>query len=288
MRSQSAYALITPARNEATRIEITIASVAAQTHAPARWIVVDDGSTDGTAEIVERYLPHLPYLRLRRRRDRGFDAVGGGVVATFMDGLQALDVDTPYFGKLDADIQLEPDYYERLVRILDGRPTLGIASGQNYVRASGGRVAVERRLWFHPVGGARLYRSDAFKSIGGLVESPGWDTLDVVRARMREWDTRNFDDLRVMHLRPLGTRSALREGVRRRGRSAYLLAYSPVYMGLRVIWFALRHRPRPQHAWWLLGGYLDAALARETPIVTPEERRWFRRFQLRRLIGLAN
>ena len=92
MKKQSAYALITPARNEASRIAITIKSVAEQTHPPARWIIVDDGSTDGTAEIVEKYLPHLPYLRLLRRRDRGFDAVGGGVVSTFNDGLRSIDV----------------------------------------------------------------------------------------------------------------------------------------------------------------------------------------------------
>jgi biofilm PGA synthesis N-glycosyltransferase PgaC len=284
--ARSSYSVITPARNEAARIGSTIASMAAQTHPPARWIVVDDGSKDDTAAIVRTAMARLPFLRLVTRSDRGFDAVGGGVVATFMDGLRALDVDAPFIGKLDADIELEPEYFEKLIGRFDAEPRLGIASGQNYLRGDDGQLTMERHLPFHPVGGARIYRRGTFDEIGGLVESPGWDTLDVVRARMRGWDTRSEDALRVIHVRPMGTRGALQGGVRRRGRSAYLLGYSPLYMALRVAWFAVTHPPRPQHAWWLLRGYGEAALKREPPIASPEERRWLRRFQLRRLVGL--
>jgi poly-beta-1,6-N-acetyl-D-glucosamine synthase len=278
------YAIITPARNEAARIKLTIEAVASQTHPPSRWIVVDDGSTDDTARIIEAQLQRLPYLRLVRRGDRGFDAVGGGVVAAFNDGMKALDADVPYFGKLDADIEVGADYFERLVGILDEEPRLGIASGQNYLRGSDGRLRIERHLRFHPVGGARLYRKEAFADIGGLVESPGWDSLDVLRARMHGWLTRTYDELEVIHVRQMGTRGALRDGVRRRGRAAYLLGYSPLYMAARVGWFAMTQRPRPQHAWWLLSGYVKAAAKREERIVTGEEMRWMRRFQNRSLI----
>jgi poly-beta-1,6-N-acetyl-D-glucosamine synthase len=282
--SPSPYSIITPARNEADRIGLTIAAVAAQTHPPSRWIVVDDGSSDETATIVEAEMRRLPFLRLVRRGDRGFDAVGGGVVAAFNDGLAALDVKVPYFGKLDADIEVNADYYERLVRILDAEPKLGIASGQNYLRGEDGALRIERHLPFHPVGGARLYRSEAFDDIGGLTQSPGWDSHDVLRARMHGWETRTYDELEVVHVRQMGTRGALRDGVRRRGRAAYLLGYSRLYMAARIGWYAVTEKPRVRHAWWMLQGYMQAALKREQRIVSAEEMRWYRRFQVRSLL----
>ena len=286
MPQLSSYALITPARNEAQHIVTTIASVAAQTHAPARWIIVDDGSTDQTAAIVAEHLTRLPYLRLVRQGNRGHDAVGGGVVARFNDGLRALDLLVPLFGKLDADIRLESDYFARLVAIFDSSPALGIASGQSFVEGPDGSCRTERSLRFHPTGTARLYRARTFDDIGGLVESAGWDTLDVMRARMRGWETRTFDELRILHLRPLGTRDSLRNGVKQRGRSAYVLGYSPLYMAARIAWFAVTQKPRPLHAWWLLRGYASAVLDGETRIATAAERRWLRRFQHRLLLGI--
>lgn len=280
------FALVTPARNEAEHIRETCESVKAQKLKPERWIVVDDGSTDGTADTVREYQADLPFLRVIKRRDRGHDAVGSGVVEAFYTGLGELDVRPSYLGKLDADITLEPDYYERLVAIMDATENLGIASGQNYVRAADGSLRIERRLPFHPVGGARLYRMHVFQEIGGLVKAPGWDTLDIMRTRMRGYDTRNYDDLRVLHMRALGTRSALRDGVRRRGRAAHLLGYSRLYFAARVGYFALTQPPRPLHAWWLLRGYLEAVLSHEAPITSKAEREWLRNYQLRRLAHL--
>jgi glycosyltransferase involved in cell wall biosynthesis len=280
------YALVTPARNEAEHIRETCESVKAQKLKPLRWIVVDDGSTDGTADIVRKYQRQMAFLRVIERLDRGYDAVGGGVVEAFYTGLRELDVGTSYIGKLDADITLDSDYYEQLIALMDVKENLGIASGQNYVRDSNGSLRIERRLPFHPVGGARLYRTHVFQEIGGLVKAAGWDTLDIVRTRMRGYDTRNYDDLRVVHLRALGTRGALRDGVLRRGRSAYLLGYSKLYFAARVGYFALTQRPRPLHAWWLLRGYLEVALKHEPPIASKAEREWLRHYQLRRLARL--
>ncbi len=281
------YILITPLRNEAATLRRTVASVAAQTNPPRRWVAVDDGSTDRSAELLHAASRELPFLTVVTRPDRGFDAVGGGVVEAFAAGLAALAGETArYLGKLDADIEVGRDYFARLAERMDADPRLGIASGQNYLRDARGRLRVEPHAAFHPVGGARLYRWSVFTAIGGLVASPGWDSLDVLRAGRLGYDTRNYPDLEAIHLRPMGTRGELREAVLRQGRVSHLLGYSPLYLAARMAAHALRS-PVPRRAWWLLRGYLGARRAAEPRIATPEEVSWLRRSQLRRLLGLG-
>lgn len=281
------YILITPVRNEAATLERTIAGVGAQRHPPARWILVDDGSTDATAEIAERAVRRLPFARAVHRPDRGYDAVGGGVVEAFNAGLAALTGATAhYLGKLDADIEVDADYFARLVARMDEEPDLGIASGQNYLRRADGTLELERHAPFHPVGGARLYRWRVFTAVGGLVASPGWDSLDVLRAQRLGYRTRCFADLQAIHQRPMGTRGSLREAVVRQGRVSYLLGYSRLYFAARMAAHSLR-APVPRRGWWLLLGWLGARRSGQARITTPEEARWLRRFQVRRLLGLG-
>lgn len=280
------YCLITPARNEAPHIARTLASVTTQTLPPAKWLIVDDGSTDATARIVSDWAERFDYIHLVRRADRGHDAVGGGVVEAFNVGLSMLhDFSLPYLGKLDADVEIEPDYFERLIERFEHSTSAGILSGQNYLRADD-ELIPERHQRFHPVGGARLYRYECFRRIDGLVPMPGWDTLDLIRARIHGYHTEVFDDLRVIHRRPMGSRGELREGVQRLGRISHLLGYAPVYFALRVLVYAFR-KPYLVRAWWLLKGYLISAGRRERRITTDEEHRWLRRFQRMRLLGKA-
>lgn len=281
------YALVTPARNEARTLATTIDAVAGQVHRPLAWIVVDDGSADATAEVVGGRLDELPFLRLVRLPDRGYDAVGGGVVEAFGAGLSRLDIEVDYLGKLDADIALPATHFAHLLERLDGDPRLGIASGRDWVERADGRLAAEPRQRFHPIGCARVYRRRVYEEIGPPVASLGWDTVEVIRAHLCGYSTRHFADLPVRHLRLHGGRGPLPEGVRRRGRAAYVLGYSPLYFALRVLHAAAVERPRPRHALWLLAGYVAAARARAPAIVTAEERRWLRRFQRRRLLGLG-
>jgi glycosyltransferase involved in cell wall biosynthesis len=281
------YVLITPARNEAATIGDVIEAVAGQTHPPARWVIVDDGSGDGTRAIVDEATRRYPFISLVDRADRGRDDVGGGVVDAFMAGAAVLggDIDAvAYLGKLDADVVPAPDYFERLCLRLDQAPALGIASGQNWVRTGAGRLRREAFASFHPIGSARLWRTSVYRAIGGLVPAPGWDTLDLIRAQRHGYDTRAFDELPVVHLRGMGRRGALREATERLGRISFLLGYHPLYFAARVAQYATRP-PVLLRSSWLVLGYLAAWRRGEPRIVTAEERRWLRRNQLRRLIG---
>jgi glycosyltransferase involved in cell wall biosynthesis len=281
---ERAYCLVTPARNEEAHIERTLACVTSQTLPPTKWLIVDDGSTDSTAQVASDWAERFDYIQLVRRADRGHDAVGGGVVEAFNVGLSRLpDFNLPYLGKVDADIEIEADYFERLIERFEQSTNAGIMSGQNYLRV-GDKLLPERHQRFHPVGGARLYRYECFQRIHGLVPVPGWDTLDVIRARMHGYHTEVFDDLKVIHRRPMGSRNELRGGVQRLGRISHLLGYHPIYFALRVLGYAFR-RPFLFRAWWLLKGYFISAGRREPYITTVEERRWLRQFQVMRLLG---
>src|SRR5246500_3642950 len=125
------YLLISPCRDEAQYLRRTLDSVAAQSVPPALWVVVDDGSTDGTPVILEEYARRLPFLRLVRRSDRGRREVGPGVIEAFYAGLEAVRLeDFDYLCKLDMDLDLPVRYFELLMERMECDPRLGTTSGK--------------------------------------------------------------------------------------------------------------------------------------------------------------
>jgi poly-beta-1,6-N-acetyl-D-glucosamine synthase len=283
--SEPGYALVTPCRNEAAYLERVVSAIAAQRLLPGRWVLVDDGSTDGTGALLSALAAKHPFVEVLRRPDRGHDAVGSGVVEAMNLALPALlATEIPYLGKLDADVEVDPDYFHDLVAAMDRDPRLGIVSGENVIAGADGGRQIEPHAAFHPVGGARLYRRRVLSEIGGLVPIPGWDSLDVLRARIRGYRTRVLPGLQALHLRPMGTRGELRTAVLRQGRASWLLGYHPLYLVARAAAHCLR-RPYLRRGGWLLAGYLAARRRKEPRAVTAVEMRHLRRFQLERLLA---
>src|SRR5262249_7736550 len=133
MNSPHRYVLVSPCRDEAAFMRRTLDSVAAQSVPPALWIVVDDGSTDATPEILADYAAHLPFLRVVRRTDRGGRSVGPGVIEAFYAGVEGVDLDRfDYLCKLDMALDLPPRYFEGLIRRMEAEPRLGSTSGKPY------------------------------------------------------------------------------------------------------------------------------------------------------------
>jgi len=211
------YVLITPVKNEAAYIGATIESILQQTVLPRCWVIVSDGSTDDTDAIVSRYAAGHRFIQLIRVETTAGRSFGSKAQAV-QRGVEELS-DTPYgfLGNLDADITLEPGYYARLLREMAQNPHLGLASGVCWDKTPAGFDCITISL-NHAVGAVHFFRRACFEAVGGYrpVSVGGMDSIAVLTARMKGWQTRCFRDLPVYHHKPVDTAG---------GRKAAAIAY---------------------------------------------------------------
>ena len=267
--------LITPARDEAAHLERTIRAVAAQTQRPDLWLIVDDGSTDATPEILARAASKLPFLRVLQAPQGKVANPDRLVVAAearaFNWALGSLDLDDyTHVGKLDADIELPAEYFERLIDGFEHEPQLGIAGGGLLERGRNG-WQLAKVPDYHVRGALKLYSRECFAAIGGIEERLGWDTIDETYARMNGFTTRSLNEVAARHHRPVATRN---------GQCAYLLRYGGWWVALRSLKVACS-RPYGLAGLAFIYGYLRSALRHDDRV---EDER-FRRFVAAELRG---
>ena len=280
-----ALLIISPCRNEAAYMRATLDSVVAQTHRPALWVIVDDGSTDETPEILADYTGRHDWIRVVTKPDRGHRAVGPGVIEAFYYGLNEVEGDYPYLCKLDLDLDLPPRYFEELIVRMEADPKIGTCSGKPYVRR-GGALVSERRGDEMSVGMTKLYRRACFDQIGGFVREVMWDAIDCHKARQMGWKAVSWDhaDLNFEHLRPMGSSEvSIYEGRRRHGRGQYFMGSDPLYFLATCVFRALEP-PYVLGGLAMAQGYLGAWLRRAPRQEDAELVRFIRRYQRRALV----
>ena len=261
----------------------TLESVIAQSIPPALWVVVDDGSTDETATILESYCARVPYLRVVRRADRGRRNVGPGVIEAFYAGLQTVDVEGfDYICKLDLDLDLPKRYFEMLMQRMEVNPRLGTSSGKPYfVDPRTGNVVPEVCGDEMSVGMTKFYRVECFQEISGFVRQVMWDGIDCHRCRMLGWLAESVDDeaLRFMHLRPMGSsQKGIWTGRVRAGYGQYFMGTAPLYLLASAI-FRLPKHPVLLGSVAMLWGYVSSAVRGVKRYEDFEFRRFLRRYQ---------
>ena len=278
------YVLITPARNEEAFIEKTIESVIRQTVLPVKWVIVDDGSTDGTPDIVSGYLPAYPWMELVRRPQRQ-DRHFAGKVYAFNAGYEKVKgLRYEVIGNLDADISFDNDHFEFLLRKFSQDESLGVAGtvfteeGYNSAKDS-----FEGRK--HVSGQCQLFRRECWERIGGYIphRAGGIDWMAVTSARMMGWKTESFREKSFLHYRHLGTaeRSVV-ASLFSYGEKDYYLGGHPVWELFRVVYRAAK---RP----YIVGGLATGlgycwAFVRRTPRpVSPELMAFHRKEQMAKL-----
>jgi glycosyltransferase involved in cell wall biosynthesis len=279
------YVLITPARNEEKLIEATLRSVVSQTSLPERWVIMDDGSTDRTAEIVERYAASHPWIDLVRRpkrQDRSFAGKAHAVNAA-LERLRSIEFEV--LGNLDADITFEPEYMAYLMEKFDQDPELGVA-GTPFTQNGGYDSSKDSFEGENYVAGpCQLFRYRCFREIGGYVanRAGGVDWIAVTTARMQGWKVRSFPEMRYHHHRSMGTaeRSEL-AALFSYGEKDYYLGGSPLWQLFRVA-YRMTKRPLITGGFSLLFGYSWAAMRRMDRPVSPELMRFHRRDQMKKL-----
>lgn len=267
MPSLPSYVLITPARNEAQFLESVIQSVAAQNALPLRWVIVSDGSTDGTDEIVRRYAAMYPWIELLRMPERAERHFAGKAYALMAGVERVRDIPYEVIASLDADITFDEGYFAYLLEKLASDPQLGLV-GTPYMDALV-EVYDYRFVSAEDVSGAcQVFRRACFEAIGGYVPVKGGaiDTIAVLTARMKGWKTRTFTGKVSQHHRRQGTaqcgpiRAQFNSGARDYAlgnhplwqlfRVAYQLTNKPFVMrglaiGAGFFWFWIRRRSRP-------------------------------------------
>ena len=281
------YVLITPARNEEAFIVKTLDSVVTQTILPERWVIVDDSSTDRTAEIVEKYVKPYPWIELIRRSqelDRNFAAKAHAFNAGF-ERIRPLDFDV--IGNLDADISFEADYFEFLLRKFVEHPRLGVTG--TTMREANHDSLKDSFYHFKDVFGAcQLFRRECFDEVGGYIPIKwgGIDWIAVRTARLRGWETRSFPDKFFFHHRPMGaTESTTWKAKFDYGRKDYFLGNHPLWQVFRV-GYQMFKRPYIIGGLMLAAGYLYSLVIRIERPLTPQLLRLHRREQLERLRNL--
>lgn len=277
------YVLITPARNEAQHIELTLRSMVAQTWKPLKWIIVSDGSTDGTDEIVRPYAAShawIELLRMSERRERHF----AGKVHAFQAGyahLSGLDFDI--VGNLDGDVSFGPEHFQHLISQMEANPVLGVAGAPfregdfqyDY------RFSNIENVW----GGCQLFRRQCFEDIGGYrpLKGGGIDHVAVLSARLHGWQTRTFVESVCLHHRQMGT--AQNGGIKARfklGMKDHSVGNHPLWQLARTV-YQMTKRPMLVGGLALGGGYLWSSMKREKRAVPKELVSFVRQEQMQRL-----
>jgi poly-beta-1,6-N-acetyl-D-glucosamine synthase len=288
MASRLKYVIVTPARNEQDFIELTIRSMIGQTIKPEKWVIVSDGSTDRTDEIVASYQGAHPWIELVRvppRTERHF----GGKVAAFNAGYERVkQMDFDLVGSMDADISFDATYFEFLLNKFDENPKLGV--GGTPFSENGKTYDYRVTSTEHVSGACQLFRRECFQAIGGYVpvKGGGIDVIAILSARMKGWETRTYPERSYDHHRPMGSANHSHLMTRfKLGEKDYILGRHPLWQTFRSVYQMTRH-PFIIGGSALFAGYFWAALRRVQRPVSEELIKFQRREQMLRLYALIS
>jgi GT2 family glycosyltransferase len=280
------YAVISPVKDEAEHLVRTAASLAAQTHRPLRWVIVDDHSVDETAAIASRLADQHDWIEVIRSGEKAGRGRGGKIVRAFNSGLRALDAWPDFLVKMDGDLFLPAHYFEWVAETFGRVGEAGIVGG--VTRVFDGERWVPDATSQHNVSGvAKAYRSECFRDIGGLRTSMGWDGIDEYAARARGWRVYVLSELPILHYRRRGARQAWFHARWEEGVGAHFMSSRVDFMLVRVAYRMLREPPLLLGGLAFAAGFLFAALTRAPTVDDRQAIAVLRREQRARLRSIA-
>lgn len=284
--SDNKYVLITAARNEEKYIELPLRSVLSQTILPEKWVIVSDGSIDGTDEIIKRYqMLHPSVIKYVRRESSNIKADFSSKVYALHLGYESMtDCDYDYIGHLDADISLDEDYYEKLLGIFCTRKTLGLAGGFLYEPDGNGFSPHDYNNIHSIIGAVQLFRRGCYEAIGAFLplKYGGEDWYAEIRARMLGWEVQAFPEYKVYHHKVSRSVRGVFQEKKREGLMDYSLGSHPVFEMLKCL-SRMRQKPYITAGFvrWL--GFLLGYMKRSKRQVTDDFVKYLRREQTKRI-----
>ena len=269
--------IVIPAYNEAESIGSTLHSLLNQTYPPFQIIVVDDGSTDNTAEVVNHIASKYPIVQLIQRGEKGEHLPGAKVVQTFNYGLFYLKEDIEVICKFDADLIFPNNYLEVMNQEYSKNLQLGMFGGFCYIEKNGLWVLENLTNKDHLRGAVKSYRKACFEAIGGLKMAMGWDTADELLARYHGWIVQTDDTLHVKHLRPTG--AGYKSNARYlQGSVFYRMRYGVLLTLLAAVKLAVKKRSGKLFLDYCKGFY-KAKQEKQPYLLSAEEGKWVRQYR---------
>ena len=273
------YILATPAKNEEKNLPKLIQSVVEQTIKPLVWVIVDDGSTDNTLNIIKRAREQYEWIQSiqlgthKRDLSKHYAIVCNESFNFALKYCEIRHLEYDYIGLLDADMILEREFYSKLIREFEKNPRLGIASGSVYYDING-KLTIEKDRDDMPLGGIRLWRRECFEDTGaGFYIGYSPDAVSNVLAKLRGWETRRFDEIRAIQTRRTSSAEGLWKGYKYHGESAYFRNYHPLFALVKGIKYLLEKPHYIGIAY--LYGYLSFFIKRAEKIENEEIRNYY-------------
>lgn len=282
------YVIVTPAKDEAKYILNTIISVTNQTIKPLKWIIIDDGSVDDTAEIVRHYCNIYDWIHLIQTCANNDRSTGSAEIVAFNRGYKELNgLNYQYIVKLDGDVELEKKYFEKLFSRFRANINLGIASGIYHEMVKGKWEPVEMPD-YHAAGASKVIRKRCFEQLGGFLSTPGWDTVDEIKALYGGWETAHFDDIHFYHLKPEGSGMGYVRTNMMHGEISYLTGGGKLFFTLKLVHRSLKGKPFIIGGIMMLLGFLKAMVSQRDLLVTNEEAKFYRGMLNKRIFAGLN
>jgi len=290
------YAIITPAKNEERNLPFLAESMLKQTIKPAVWLIVDDGSDDGTPGIIEELASKSPWIHSRRLEksqisnirelDAHFSQLIKGAFDHTVDLCARGGIEYEYIGQVDGDMILPPDYFDKIIDNFEQNPKLGIAGGHCIITKLDERGNIIQRS--RPVvitddgphGGCRLIRRDCFQEIGGIPLTTGQDGATLAKARLCGWETKKYSEIEILHLKKRGS-------AKWDGYINYCSDFHPLLVLLTCLLSPLVTR-EPFRGVVYLYGYFSALLKREQKTADQSLRYYFRHKRLKEIKQLMS
>jgi glycosyltransferase involved in cell wall biosynthesis len=275
------YYTIIPAHNEEAFMGITLKSLAAQTVLPAKAVVVNDNSTDGTAAIVQQYMERHPWLSLVNKQSDAVHMPGSKVIQAFNSGYETIDEDYDIIVKLDADLILPPNYFEAVLNAFKADERVGMAGGFAYIEKDGKWVIESLTDKDHIRGAFKAYRKACFLQIDKLRPQMGWDTVDELLCKFYGWKVLTIESLRVKHLKPTGA-NYNKAARYKQGEAFYTLGYGLLITTIAGAKLAMRKK-KPFLFIDYIKGFLQAKSNGRSLLVTNDQAKFIRSYRWKKM-----
>lgn len=275
------YYIVIPAHNEEAFIALTLQSLISQTVLPKKVVVVNDNSTDKTAEIVTAFSKENPFITLANKTSSAIHLPGSKVIQAFHKGFETLDEDYDVIVKLDADLILPNNYFETVLNIFEKDATIGMAGGFAYIEKNGQWILENLTDKDHIRGAFKAYRKECFQQIGNLKPAMGWDTVDELLSKFYGWKVVTDASLIVKHLKPTGA-NYNKTARYKQGEAFYTLGYGFLITSIASAKLAMMKK-KPLLFLDYIKGFIKAKSAKTPLLVTPEQAKFIRKYRLQKM-----